>query len=1333
MQTLEGQLILSATDLVGHLACDHLTTLELGSANGEWPRPLHSDPELDLLQRKGIEHERRCLDRFAAEGKTVVRLDGGSTRSVADLVAGEARTLEAMRSGAQVIYQATLFDGRWRGHPDFLVRAERASQLDPWSYEPVDAKLARRVAAAAVLQLCLYADRLSQIQGVAPERLAVAAGDGTLHWHRLGDYSAYYRATRRTFEARLFAEETKPASYPNPVDHCRVCRWYGECADRRRADDHLCRVANITRSQTKRLVLGGIPTLSALAATPDGTRVEDIANAPLERLRHQARLQQQQYADGRIRYELIPPDPDEPARGLALLPEPSARDVFLDIENDPWAGEDGLEYLLGVVEENAGHVEYQTLWSHTAADEKRNLERFIDLVVERLRDHAEMHVYHYGAYEETALKRLASRHGTRVDELDQILRGDVLVDLYAVVRQGLRVSQESYSLKKVEKLYMADREGPVTRAGFSIVEYERWLETQDPAILHSIAAYNRDDCVSIWKLRTWLEDRRREAEARFGVTLGRPALKQGVPSEEMARQNEEMRVRVDALTHDVPAEQARRSPEQQARWILAQLLDWHRREAKPEWWRYYDLLERPLEELVESSEALGDLTYVGPVREVKKSVIHRYAHDPDQEHKFKVGDQPIDSATQKATGTVAAIDLAAGTIDLKRGKTSKAPHPRALIPAGPIQTNAMRDALRRVADHVIANGIEGPGMYRAVRDLLLRRPPRVRGVAEGARLARPDEDGVSSARRLALDLHDSYLPIQGPPGSGKTFTGARMVVRLLAAGKTVGIAATAHKAITNLVDEVCRAARETGQAVRVIQRCEEDEASSSPEVTVADETAEIIEGLSSGAYNVAAGTPWLFARQDMEGCLDVLFVDEAGQMSLANAVAMGCAARSTVLLGDPNQLPQVTKGAHPEGAAGSALEHVLGHFDTIPPEQGLFLDKTWRLHPDLCAYISETFYDGRLQPHATTRGQLIAPGDAFQGTGLRLAPVAHEQNSSRAPEEAWAVVDAVSSLVRRPWTDQKGRSRSLSLDDILVVAPYNLQVGEIARRLHERFGSRGRVGTVDKFQGQEGAVVLYSTTTSSPDDAPRDVEFLYSRNRLNVAISRARALAILVYSPDLLRIRCRRPEEMRMANAFCRLVELAAEQTPASPRDVVSQPVASHQPSLTVSGGAMQVAERIMALLPHAAELYHRLVLVVAAAGKTASLQVVASRTGAPLINVNLELARRLLDYAQHQRGLQVGKLLAEIVEAPGRDAVLLDNPEILFDRTLQQDPLRLLQGLSRKRTIVVAWPGELTGSSLTYATPEHAEYRRYSASDVLVAQAEQPTGTRPDMTSDPS
>jgi hypothetical protein len=275
----------------------------------------------------------------------------------------------------------------------------------------------------------------------------------------------------------------------------------------------------------------------------------------------------------------------------------------------------------------------------------------------------------------------------------------------------------------------------------------------------------------------------------------------------------------------------------------------------------------------------------------------------------------------------------------------------------------------------------------------------VRGKTQGENLPRPDDDALTAARRLALELDESCLPVQGPPGSGKTFTGARMIVDLLKRKKTVGIAAMTHKAITNMVDEVCRAAREEGQTVRVIQRCEEEEASEQPEVTVSEDNDDVIEGLSDGSYNVAAGTPWLFARDDMEGLLDTLFVDEAGQMSLANVVLMGGAARSVVLLGDPNQLPQVTKGTHPEGAGASALEHVLDGLDTIPPERGLFLDKTWRLHPDVCDYISEAFYEGRLECHETTLVQVIAPGDGVGGTGLRLLSVEHEQNSSRSLED----------------------------------------------------------------------------------------------------------------------------------------------------------------------------------------------------------------------------------------------------------------------------------------------------------------------------------------------
>ncbi len=1047
-----------------------------------------------------------------------------------------------MRNGADVIYQGTLFDGRWLGRPDFLLRVEVPSELGSWGYEVADAKLARHVKAAALVQCCVYSHLLASVQGRQPAGVHVVTGDGATITHRLADYMAYFREVRRRFEARLGAEK-EPVTYPEPVDHCRVCRWYGVCADRRRADDHLSLVAGMSRVFSKALESHGVKTLKALAASPDVV-VPDLAPRTFDRLRAQSRLQLQQYADGQVRYELIRPDSDEPGRGLARLPPPTAMDVFLDFESHPWATSEGLEYLMGTVVEASDAPNYLARWAHDRAGEKQAFEALIDSIGERRRVDPAMHVYHYGAYERAAIRRLMGRYATREDEVDGLLRGEVLVDLFEVVRQGVRVSQESYSLKKVEKLYMPERQGPSTQPGFAVVEYEKWLRENDPAILKGIEAYNCDDCVSAWKLRAWLEARRPEAEKLFAVTLGRPIPKPTESGENAIAIAEENRKRYEGLTANLPPDPTQRSDDERARQLLADLLDWHRREQKPEWWLHFDLKELPIEQLVGRSEALADLTYEGVVQQVSKSLVHRYRYDPAQEHKFHEGDEPIDLATGKKAGTVYAVDPAKGTIDLVRGKSSKAPHPRTLIPAKPIPVTVLRQAIGRVADAALESGMDGAGPHRAARDLLMRRPPRISGETAGQPLTKPREDTLEAARRIVPVLDHSYLPIQGPPGSGKTYAAARMILDLVGAGRRVGIAANAHKAITNLVDAVCEAGKEAGAKVWIVQKSDGAGGSQNTNVSQAGGSDEVLDALIAGC-KVVAGTAWLFARTDMENLLDVLFVDEAGQMSLANVVAMSGSARSIVLLGDPNQLAQVTKGSHPNGARRSALEHVLGSDATIGPGRGLFLAESRRLHPDVCGYISDAFYDGRLLPHPTTRQQTVASGPEVYGTGVRFRGVAHDGNAARSSEEAEEVSRLVEPLLQRPWTNQKGETKSMAIDDILIVAPYNAQVGEIMRRVEQRIGRRPRVGTVDKFQGQEGAVVVFSMATSSAEDAPRNMEFLYSRNRLNVAISRARALAVLVCNPQLLEVNCRTPEQMRLVNALCLFLERAAAQATA--------------------------------------------------------------------------------------------------------------------------------------------------------------------------------------------
>lgn len=610
----------------------------------------------------------------------------------------------------------------------------------------------------------------------------------------------------------------------------------------------------------------------------------------------------------------------------------------------------------------------------------------------------------------------------------------------------------------------------------------------------------------------------------------------------------QMAERIARLREGIPAAAGERSEEQRARWLLSTLLEWHRREDKPQWWRYFFLRERPMDELIAASDALGGLEYERVVGEVKQSLVHRYRYDPEQEHPFNPGDEAVDPADEGNPGEVVAVDRAAGTIDLKRGRNSERPHPRALIEPQPVPNASLREALCRVAEHVIEAGIDGRGPYRAVRDLLLRRRPRVRGVAEGAPLVDTGADLLDECRRLALALEDSYLPVQGPPGSGKTYTGARMVLSLVRAGLRVGVTANAHKAVGNMLRAIAAAADEERVRVGIVQKPKPGRKAELESVESAGSNADVARALDSGRCSIAAGTAWLFAAPEMQGRIDFLVIDEAGQMSLATAVAAGSCARGLILLGDPNQLPQVTQGMHPDGAEKSVLEHVIGDDATIPPDRGVFLAETWRLHPDLCRYVSEAFYASRLLPHATTRVQRLRRGSRLgEGAGVVFIPVEHTRRAARAPEEAAVAVDLVRELLACTWVDQRGTERSVAPDDVLLVAPYNVQVAELARAVGS-LGVQARAGTVDRFQGQEGAIALYSMTTSSPEDAPRHLDFLYSRNRLNVAVSRARCFAVVLCSPLLLDVLCRTPELMRALNAFCLLVEASRPTDAARPK-----------------------------------------------------------------------------------------------------------------------------------------------------------------------------------------
>ncbi len=1154
MQLIDGERVLSASDLINFLDCEHLTWLDLEHAGGRFDAAPKRPDTADLLGRKGEEHERRYLEGLRAQhGDALVEVEVGPGHR--GLEEAAARTRAAMEGGAPAVFQAAFLHNGWRGHPDFLERVELAA--GGFGYEVVDTKLARSLKPYFVVQLCLYSELLREVQGEAPERMHVVLGTGERASLLITDFAAYYRRMRQHFVSEL--GNGIASSYPLPVPHCGLCRWSDHCDDRRRRDDHLSLVARMSRSQTMKLERAGVSTVAALAHLSADDRPAGIGQDSFDRLRQQARLQVAERASHEPSYELLEPqlDPEKARRGFALLPQPSEGDLFFDIEGDPFY-EDGLEYLWGVSYTEDGEERFRAFWGRDRGEEKRAFQGFIDFVTERRVQYPDMHVYHYAPYEPTALKRLMGLHATREDEVDLLLRQNVLVDLYRVVEQALRISQESYSIKKVEEFYMDSREASVTDGEDSIIKFEEWLDSGDQALLDWIEDYNREDCHSTLLLRAWLLERRAECERQYDVEISWRPAGEGKPTDSQLEASADVVALHDALVAAVPDDPAERDRDQRARWLLAQLIDYHRREHKPYWWAFFSRFDKSEDELrAEDSEALAGLHPTGNVVELPapaRSLIHTLEFEV-QDHKIEPGTftdpltAPVDPAGEinhfAATKfKVERVRDEEGLVEIRRDwKRRDDPLPQALIPSTFYDTELQQSALLELGDAVLAEGLHGDGAYGAARAILRRDLPDTTSVEAGGPLQVGEAD-LDRITRVAAGLRDSYLFIQGPPGSGKTYTGAQLILSLLDQGKRVGVTANSHRAIINMLHEVEKHAGPRRVAFRGLQK------NSGPDSCFESRLgAPIVDSSkSSSAFptpagvDLMAGTAWLWCRKDMRGSVDYLVVDEAGQISLADALGLATAARNVILLGDPLQLAQVSQGTHPPGSGGSVLEHLLADAGTIPPERGVFLDRTRRMHPNLCEFVSQAVYQGRLSAIDECSRQRIDCDGPLTGTGVRAILLDHTGNTRQSTEEAERIAEEIRRMVGGRFTDRDEATRDLTPSDFMVVTPYNAQVRCLRQKLDRADLAGVAVGTVDKFQGQEAPVVFFSMATSSGEDIPRNVEFLYSRNRLNVAVSRAQCLAVLACSPSLLTIRCRTVEQMRLVNALCLFVEMAGEQ-----------------------------------------------------------------------------------------------------------------------------------------------------------------------------------------------
>ena len=1130
---------LSPTFLATFLGCpvSAAWTLEQRRGLRELPN-LIEDGQADLIQRKGYEHEVRCLQALASRYGAPVSIPAGAHEHRV------AATLAAMKAGAPLITQAALADRSWIGYADFLVRIEEPGPRWAWSYEPWDAKLARTARPDHVMQIALYGDLLGTVQGRVAAHGALMLGTGNpnqpyaVERFRLAEVRHYVRRAAGRLET--FASDPPAGLVPEPCGYCGKCGWSPACEAHWEEVDHLCRVAGITRQQRERLVVAGIDTVARLGSL-GVPRAPGVGAEALARLVQQAQLQRETETTGEGVYELLP---HQPGFGFDRLPSPDPDDMFFDFEGDPMHP-GGLEYLCGVLWRarpgeaegepvpNRPELRFLAIWAHDRDEEKQALAHLMSFLSGRLAAAPNAHLYHYAPYEKTALRRLASMHAVAEAAVDDLLRQGRMVDLYRIVRESIRVGEPSYSIKSLERFYMPPRATEVASGGDSLVIYDRWRQTGEPSALEAIRDYNRDDCLSTLLLRDWLLGLVDVAGLRL-ETKSIDASPLSESDEELERRlRREAREREQAALEAMLVDGAPEC-ERDARQLMADLAGFHRREAKPAWWAFFDRQERSAEELEDDEECLGGCVADGEewIGEDKRSLTFRYRY-PEQRTKLREGSPVHLASGGEAAGTILAIDEPERLVTMKRGKAKgELPSAVSLIPGGPLDDEVLRTSIWGAA----ADMASGGRAYPHVGALLRRDPPRLVGRGSGSPVIAPaDRDDPARLLAASLDavraLDRSWLVIQGPPGAGKTYTTSHLIAALIADGKTVGVASNSHKAIDNVLHAVETRLNEAGHTVERLGQKKDS----------GDEGFEglgYIESVTSTkdldpSLPILAGTAWLFGREELRASRDVLFVDEAGQVSLGNLVAMATAARSIVLVGDQMQLAQPIQGAHPRDSGASALDHLLQGHAVVPPERGIFLSRTWRMHPDLCRFVSEAVYDGQLKSEAGCAKQrlVLAPEahPALKPAGLSFRPVPHSGCRQRSEEEAEEVARILDSLLRQRVVTRTGKERAMRLDDVLVVAPYNMQVNLLRARLPKG----ARVGTVDKFQGQEAEAVLVSMATSGADDMPRDASFLLSRNRLNVAISRARCLAILVTSPGLLDLVASSVDEMRLANVFC--------------------------------------------------------------------------------------------------------------------------------------------------------------------------------------------------------
>jgi len=1113
----------SPTMLKSYLSCEYIVYNEKNEKDLKLTRKERSVSDVARLN-KGNEHEKIVFNELKKKFKNIKDIKNKKISREEKI----SETLKAMKEGVDLIYGGFLNYNEWMGEFDFLIKDPTIkTEFGSYGYEIVDAKNTTKPKADHIVQLGMYSLMLEHHQKQMPQFVSIALKDNITERIKTSEIYEFFNYNKDKYEEFLQKKINK--TKPVKCSFCSFCDWEEECEKIWIKEDNINQVAGINSSQIRRLAKLKIETLSDLAKQNPLKRHGDLRIETTTKLIEQAKLQHNYLKNNKRDLKLIENNPNL-LRGFNLLPKPSDGDIFFDMESvQDYVYPGGLEYLFGLYYNEDGKEKFKAFWAHNKQEEKKSVINFFDFLKKHFEKYPDAYIYHYASYELSALNRLTSFHKIKNADFDKYLRLEKFVDLFKIVKQSIQISENSYSLKFVEKFYDYKRTGDVVKADQSGDVYVQWVDSQDQKLLNQIEHYNMQDCQSTFLLREWLLSIRPDHYSWYkgqGISENADEIKD---------------YELEFLSYQKKVEEAK--IDKNLKIIFSDLIGFYRREARPEWRMFFERKTMSHEDLVSDAECIGDLTKdAEPTQAVSKdpkkklrSSIYTYKF-PEQDYKIKLQDKTtianeIYLGTKDYAGEVFELDAHNRIIKLKKAG-DPLPDNISISRGKPRDPSLFEKNIFNFMDSVLEKKDE----YKATIEILNKEIPDVKNIKRGDPIIK-SENFLDEIPKTLLNLNNSYIFIQGPPGTGKTYQAANAILKLLELGKKVAVNGNSHKVINNLLARVEQLAIERKfnfYGIKKSSFSDEETLFNGKFIKDVQSDEEFIKAVGTKGAVLFAGTKWHICKPYYNKKIDYLFIDEAGQISLSDVVAMGSSCKNIVLVGDQMQLGQPSKGVHPGDSGKSILDYLLGDLDTINENRGIFLNKTYRLDPKINNFISDNFYESRLiaDENNSTR-KVISKNKSFSTSGIYYIASEHSDNSQKSEEECQIIKKLYKDFIGADFIDLNQKKRKITDKDILIISPYNVQVNYLKSELDEK----AQVGTIDKFQGQEAPITIISMTSSDAENLPRDKTFFFNRNRLNVAISRSQCVSIILFNPKLLETAPRNVIEIKLLNNFFKLMK----------------------------------------------------------------------------------------------------------------------------------------------------------------------------------------------------